>query len=63
MGRPRKQPENPFSPDDLVEPTQSFATVIRDQEYVFNSKSKPVRADHPAVQQTPHLFKLADGGR
>ena len=61
MGRPRKVPPFPFEPGQLVEPIQSFASVVDGVDYTFNSKSKPVRADHPAVKANPYLFRAVDG--
>ena len=60
-----------FKPGQMVEPVQSCSIDVptddKDAEgnrvfmtYTFNSKSKPMRAEHPAVQAAPNLFQAVD---
>lgn len=49
-----------FRDDELVEAVQSCSIDVEGVTYDFNSKSKPVRASHPAVKSNPDLFQAID---
>jgi hypothetical protein len=52
--------KNKFHPRQLVKAKQSCSLDVDGTPYTFNSKSQPVKADHPAVQSNPELFEPVD---
>jgi hypothetical protein len=49
-----------FRPTQMVEPIQPCAIEVDGIPYNFNPGYSRIRADHPAVQSNPDLFKALD---
>ena len=57
---PRGIRKQKFEPDQWVEAIQAMSLDVDGITYDFNSKSRPVRASHPAVQSNPDMFQALD---
>ena len=60
MGRPRKQPENPFHAGQMVEPTELYVGEIGGHVYRGIPGETRLDGGAPQVREWPHLHKLID---
>jgi hypothetical protein len=49
-----------FKPGQMVEPIEACSIDVDGVAYTFNRGKTRLRADHPAVQAAPQLFKALE---